>query len=402
MSSLWSVTALLLVGAASPALAAPTFAGRWETTFGPMTLNQEGALVSGAYSFAGKRCTLLGKVVGTPLAFTYQEPSAKGEGSFELAADGRTFRGTWRQQGSRAGGEWTGKRMQPGFDGLWDTSFGRMRLVQNGRRIRGVYSGGASLGGELSGGKFTFRYQEPSARGEGWFTLVADGRRFQGKWRETGKEGWSDWQGKRMEPLEGKVWLVVLEVPWERGLDEEEFSFGRMLRAFFARSPNVQVRHKIVNSEKGLRRWCGELAFLAEPVVLVIASHGSQQGIAVGGKAIGAAPLAHGLRYADNVRLVHFSACQIMKSNLARDIGEGLSPGRRLPISGYTTSADWAASAVIEFMYLDLILGRGMAPEAAGRQLLRLIPFAGDRTESDVPFGAAGFRLQVVGPGLAK
>jgi hypothetical protein len=388
------------VNAASPALAASTFAGRWETTFGPMTISQEGALVSGSYFFSGKRCTLQGKVVGARLDFTYQEPTAKGESYFELARDGRTFRGTWREKGSNAGGEWTGKRVELGFAGLWTTSFGRMRLVQNGNRIQGVYSGRASLAGELEGGKFAFRYQEPNVQGEGWFTLSADRRSFQGKWRENGKENWSDWVGKRVDPEAGKIWLVVLEVPWERGLDENEYSFGRMLRAFFARSPNVQVRHKIINSEKGLRRWCGELAFLAEPVVLVIASHGSQEGISVGGKAIGAAPLAEGLRYANNVRLVHFSACETMKGSLARDIGNGLNPARQLPISGYTTTVDWAASAVIEFMYLDLILSRGTTPGAAARQLLRLMPFAGDRTGADAPFRAAGFRLVVVGPGV--
>jgi hypothetical protein len=93
-------------------LAAPTFAGQWETTYGPLTLHQQGALVSGVYFFLGKRCTLQGKVVGTRLEFTYQEPSAKGEGWFDLAADGRTFQGTWRYIGSKTRGNWTGKRIE--------------------------------------------------------------------------------------------------------------------------------------------------------------------------------------------------------------------------------------------------------------------------------------------------
>ena len=45
--------------------------------------------------------------------------------------------------------------------------------------------------------------------------------------------------GPRVRPQAGRVWLVVLKANWERDLEEEEYSFGVMLRTFFARVPAV-------------------------------------------------------------------------------------------------------------------------------------------------------------------
>ena len=64
-----------------------------------------------------------------------------------------------------------------------------------------------------------------------------------------------------------------------------------------------------------------------------------------------------------------------------------------MAISGYSTSVNWAASAILEFTYLEMILGSGMTPQQAAEQVQLLLPFAGD---SEVPGGAfapAGFRI---------
>jgi hypothetical protein len=126
--------------------------------------------------------------------------------------------------------------------------------------------------------------------------------------------------------------------------------------------------------------------------VLVLATHGSPRGVEVGGRTIGAAALADSLRYAGDLRLIHFSACLTMKANLADELAKGM-PGRAVPISGYTTVVDWAASAVIEFMYFDLVLCRGMRPKEAADQLRKLMPFAGDKDVPGTPFKSAGFRI---------
>ena len=175
-----------------------------------------------------------------------------------------------------------------------------------------------------------------------------------------------------------------------------EYSFGAMLRAFFARTPHVAVRHRFFSDDASLARWIGELAYLVEPTVLVIATHGAPEGVRVGGHTIGAETIARGLRLARSVQLLHFSACLMLKDRLASEILRKLEGDARFPISGYTKSVDWAASAIIEFMYLDLILSRGSAPETAARSLEQLMPFAGSEPLPGVPFAPAGFRL--VGP----
>jgi len=63
------------------------------------------------------------------------------------------------------------------------------------------------------------------------------------------------------------------------------------------------------------------------------------------------------------------------------------------PVSGYNTTVDWAASALIEFHYLDMILGRGLSPEEAAQRLPQLVSYAGDAAPPGSPYRAAGFRL---------
>lgn len=394
--------AVLLVAIAwpAPALAQSGFAGQWETTYGLMTLTQEGDAVHGYYVMGGVRCTLAGKVDKLKLTFTYEEPGTHGEGWFQLAADGKSFAGKWREQGNTAWSEWVGRRVTAEapaaatFSGLWETSFGRMRLLQSGDTVSGMYAyaGGSSLSGRLKDKRLAFTYKEPDAAGEGWFELGTDRRSFTGQWKAAGSSEWSEWTGQRVAPRPGVKWLVILEARWEGSLEEQEYSFGEMLRAFFARSPWVQVRHRYFSDEAGFKRWCGELAYLAEPAVLVVASHGSGKGISVDGQTIGPQAIAAGVRYARTLQLLHFSSCQIMENRVGHDLRAALGK-EACPISGYTKPADWAGSAVLEFTYLDMILGRGMNPAEAAEQVRKLIAFASD---ADVP-GAAikglGFRL---------
>jgi hypothetical protein len=48
---------------------------------------------------------------------------------------------------------------------------------------------------------------------------------------------------------------------------------------------------------------------------------------------------------------------------------------------------------LIEFHYLDMILGRGLSPTDAAEQVLRLIAYAGDEKLSGSPYPPAGFRI---------
>jgi hypothetical protein len=144
----------------------------------------------------------------------------------------------------------------------------------------------------------------------------------------------------------------------------------------------------------GLRRWCQEASYLAEPTVVVIATHGTPKGVPVAsGAVIGAKAIAESLGQAGNVQLLHFSACQVMKGPMAKEIHAALPAGTSFPVSGYTTTVDWAASAVIEFMYLDLILARHKSPEVAASQIVKLMPFAGDTPSPGTGVRPAGFRF---------
>jgi len=401
MTKLSLSTGIILLCFANTVRAKETYTGTWETTYGVMTLKQTGVRVEGTYLSDGSACTIEGQVEKKRLMFRYEEADEKGEGWFELSADGRSFDGKWRVLGEKAWQEWHGKRVtevppaQRGFEGLWETSYGRMRLIQDNDDVHGIYAynAGSSIGGQRTGKKLTFTYKEPDAAGEGWFELAADGKSFQGKWKAKGAPNWSDWTGKRVDPVLCKVWLVVIEANWESHLGEQEYLFGNMLRAFFARAPQVQVRQRIFHDEDGLRKWCREVAYLAEPVLLSVATHGCAKGVTVDGKVIGATAMADSLRYATNLKLLHFSACELMKERVAADMMLALTKHARFPISGYTTSVDWAASALIEFTYFDLILSRNIDPARAAEQLPRLVPYAGDKTVAGSAYPAAGFRF---------
>src|SRR5262245_30837824 len=75
------------------------FSGRWETTYGLMTLEQKNDSVSGQYIMEGEYCSIEGKIQNRRLQFKYREPKASGEGWFELNVDGDQFSGLWRENG---------------------------------------------------------------------------------------------------------------------------------------------------------------------------------------------------------------------------------------------------------------------------------------------------------------
>src|SRR5437660_2791449 len=85
------------------------------------------------------------------------------------------------------------------FDGVWETTFGRMRLGQTGAAVEGTYSygGGSTISGTVEKRKLTFKYQESDAAGEGWFELSPSGDKFTGKWKAAGSSAWQEWEGTR-------------------------------------------------------------------------------------------------------------------------------------------------------------------------------------------------------------
>ncbi|HSI35431.1 MAG TPA: hypothetical protein VK986_17755, partial [Tepidisphaeraceae bacterium] len=102
----WIVALLVapLTRAEAPgAESAPTFVGEWQTSYGKMKLAALAGGLAGTYGIQGVDGTIEGTLdaTGKKLTFKYIEPGVKGEGWFELAADGKAFAGKWRPNGAK-------------------------------------------------------------------------------------------------------------------------------------------------------------------------------------------------------------------------------------------------------------------------------------------------------------
>ncbi|UPT73598.1 MAG: hypothetical protein M0D55_17320 [Elusimicrobiota bacterium] len=387
--------ALALLLSLPAAAAEQGFNGDWSTTYGPMTLAESSGAARGTYISEGQVCTLEGKVKDGVFEFSYKEPDGGGTGRFTLSPGGLGFGGTLVADGTTAALPWNGTRLwKPqaggGFEGLWETTFGRLRLIREGAGWSGWYSyAGGSLEGREEDGVLKFRYEDVK-KGEGEFRLGRGGRSFTGRWRAAGDEKWSDWNGLRADPSPNRRWLVVLESRWESSLDADEYTYGEMLKSFFSRDSRVVVRQRFYTDRASLAKWVREASLLAEPVVLYFSGHGGPDGLVTEDGPAGVATLAGPMAGGDYA-LVHFGSCDVMKGPVPAAL-QKVVPGRPFPVSGFAQPVDWAASAVTDFMYLDLILSRGLPPEKAAAELVRLMPFAA-RKSAATSYDGVSFRF---------
>ena len=371
------------------------FDGQWATSFGQMTLRQDGERVSGTYGRGGIENTLDGTVEAGQLTFRYEEANERGTGWFRLRRPS-SFAGEYLAEGNPRTLPWQGWR---GYDGLWDTSLGRLRLVPDGGRVWGSSELDVlvRLEGDLEpGGRLAFRMDGPALKGGGYFDLDATGYLLDGEWSEDGHAA-ATIRGQRAMPRPGLTWLVVLEAHRQRVLDDNEFTLGRTLHEMFSRLRWTQVRHRFFSDEASLLRWCRQLVYLPEPSVLVVSGHGETQGgtrdRTDGGTGIALASIMDSLRLADGLKLLHLASA----ASLAAQEAVRALQGAPFPVSGYTGSVDWAQCALAELVFLDMILDKGLAPERAAEQLPRLVRFAGAESLPGSPYRPAGFAL--VGPG---
>ena len=374
-----------------------TFSGDWATDFGVLHLTQDGETVEGRYPLG----TVRGTVEGRILTLRYKETTVTGEARFTISEDQSTFTGTWREDGTTAWLQWNGRRMESkpfGFEGLWETSFGLMRLTSDSSDVHGAYdypSGIATIEGALREKRLIFRYKEPEAEGSGWFELSDDKMSIRGKWRPDGAQQWQPWTGTRKLPKTGRVWLVVLEANWEQSIEEKEYAFGDMLDSYFtmASARHVDVRHRFFHDATDLKRFCQKIQFLAEPVVVLISTHGTPEGIMVSGETIPADVIAESLAGASNVKLLHLSGCAMMAGTFPNQIHKALKGKETFPISGYKTNVAWDASALGDFTFLSLLLIRGLEPEAAARQAIAASPYLGEKRLQGSAFKSLGLTV---------
>ena len=306
-----------------------------------------------------------------------------------------------------AAGDEANVKSSAGFDGLWKTTFGPMRLTSQGDEVHGCYhyqGTTSSISGQIKNGRFIFRYVEPkdhgsTLQGTGWFELTEDGSAIRGKWRADGGQSWDDWRGRRARPQPGQAWLVILEANWETVISEPEYAFGEMLTNYFnmATARHVEVRHRFFHDSTDLRRFCQEIQFLPGPVVLLISTHGTAQGITVNGETIGAETIADGLTSTQNLALLHLSGCAMMKGDFASKVQDALGDRATFPISGYQTNVAWDASAIGDFTFLSLMLIRSATAEQAARQAIAASPFLGTERISGTPFRPLGLTVLPAG-----
>ncbi|MFM7182712.1 MAG: hypothetical protein ACKO2G_14775 [Verrucomicrobiales bacterium] len=384
-ANFFRIFAVLLLALPLPAKDA-SFAGKWESTFGELSISEEAGNVTGSYQIANLLVgELQGKVSGATLTFTYAEGEITGEGQFSMAEDGRSFTGRWREKDKEDWQAWSGKRMEPanpGFNGVWKTNLGPVRLIEKQNQVIGCYQsdGQAEIEGTADNGLFKFTFREPSGKGgTGEFKLEEDGASFSGTWKnEDGSPG-GEWSGTKIPPTKGRSWLIILEAHWENSLQEAEYSYGNMLQQFFTRVPEVEIRHRFFDEKEDFAKWCSELPYLNEPTVLYVSSHGKEEGITVDGHVLDGEFIGRQLRYAPEIKLVHLGACLAMAGKVPHEIRKAADG--HFPVSGFTKTADWAGSAVVDFAYLDLVLSRGIKPGDAVRQMRKNVTFATEKSK---------------------
>lgn len=362
-----------------------SFDGQWATSFGQMTLRQDGARVTGTYGRDGTENTIDGTVEAGQFTFRYEEAHERGTGWFRLRRPG-SFSGEYLAERNSRPLPWQGWR---GFDGLWDTSLGRLRLVQEAGRVWGSSELDTSvrLQGDLEpGGRLAFRLEGAQARGGGHFELDSFGYLLDGEWAEDGQPAGTI-RGQRAMPRPGLTWLVVLEAQRQRALDGNELALGQTLRDLFARLPWAVVRHRFYDDEASLLRWSRQLLYLPEPAVLFVSGQGDGGGKSAGGANVGLASMVESLRFADGLKLLHLSSAG---SLAGQEIGRVLREAP-FPVSGYTADVDWAQCALAEFVYLDMILDKGLPPDKAAEHLPRIVGFAGAESVPGSPYKPAGF-----------
>ena len=255
-----------------------------------------------------------------------------------------------------------------------------MYLQQNIADVSGYYEFGGmcTVEGRIdSDGRMVFRYAESSAAGDGWFELSDDSLRIEGEWKVDGSNVWYDWEGYRAGSDAGSGnWLVILESEWQTGMAENEYSFGEMLAAWFARVPSVTVRHRFIHDVEDLTAFCLEISSLPGEVCLVISSHGTEYGIELLGGTVTARELTGALMPCTNLSMIHFSSCLIMAGDMPDEIIASKNWNEDFIVSGYTESVDWGASGIIEMFYFNQIFDAGYTPAEAAQSVIEDIVFA--------------------------
>jgi hypothetical protein len=127
MSARWTVVlvfAALGCGATAPwpkpheLPASVSFDGKWDSTWGPMQLAQQGRHVSGRYKLGDREGSVSGDVDGDIFHFVWDQvhPHSHGHGYLRIAPDGSSLEGRWGYADEyEDGGRWAADRDTSGM-----------------------------------------------------------------------------------------------------------------------------------------------------------------------------------------------------------------------------------------------------------------------------------------------
>ncbi|MGE9266827.1 MAG: hypothetical protein ACQKBY_01925 [Verrucomicrobiales bacterium] len=96
---------------------------------------------------------------------------------------------------------------EQGFAGLWDTNWGRLKIVEKDGKLVGAYKGKfeGEIAGKVKEKAFHYQWRQPNGEwGSGVFRLSKDGQELKGTWGSAKSEtNGGVWTGRRMKEGEG-------------------------------------------------------------------------------------------------------------------------------------------------------------------------------------------------------
>jgi hypothetical protein len=195
-------------------------AGVWHSPeWGTVVLEHKGRRISGTYEH--NQGQLDGVLTGDKVTFKWWEgvetgkpyglarANQRGEGTCTISEDSKSFTGMWKYEGSSG---WNGGLSAvKGVDvtGTWDSpEFGSIRIKQDGETITGSYEkNDGQITGQIDGWQIsyawwvnagTFEEAAQDDRGEGYFTVSADGKTLNGAWRYELSSPWDGtWSARK-------------------------------------------------------------------------------------------------------------------------------------------------------------------------------------------------------------
>lgn len=179
-------------------LSAAEISGRYHTTYQKMILTQDGDEVYGSYQ--SHKGVLKGVLKGNTLTGTWQENTQKGLFSFQFTSDFSKFTGKWGYNDAPPSSNWNGTREKPCSPmalGIYQVNNQKMILIQNGKQIRGRYTGG-NITGKIKNQLFTGKWSDQNSSGAVSATFSPDFKTFTGKWST--QKGEKPWGGDRVIP----------------------------------------------------------------------------------------------------------------------------------------------------------------------------------------------------------